>query len=280
MQKIIETLLDSLKMKLDSISDSDAKVIEKSRQSLTAVQMAIIDLKDKCTPFDFPDREAEVNFFKNILPEFYSLLIYHLRVFNLEANRPIASQELYRKMLQRELKDIKRFFEKQAGFIKYYNSDSQFLDQEYFTRGRAQLPFMLIDYSIALDPNFCTTYSLVISQILAFEKLQTYLLNELKMLNQPIGTPSHLQVSVKSKKWLLGPFTLIELGYLIHLTGGVSGTLKSTMDFLEQVFDIKLGNYSRVLQEMRIRKEDRTIFLTKGRQMLYDHMDRLDDNIR
>lgn len=250
--------------------------IKRAERAIRTIQLAISDVRTKVSIHQFENEEEEICFFKDLLPEFYSRLILELHVFQLESRRPKASVKLQRQVLQNELKYITFFLEKHAGFLQYYNAGDTSLDRQYFVRnpsGSAS-PLLLLDCSLALDNSFCTTYSLILSEIKAFEKLQRYVLIEsygLKHKNKHGGNNV-----IEPMEWKLGPFALTELGYLIYLTGAIPGSLKTVMAFLGKIFDIPLSNTSRILQQMRIRKGERAAFLAKGIRLVHQHMDSLD----
>jgi len=277
MTAFVEELYENLDDDLRYIETEQATPQERNLNAVLKAEAAITTLKEKMKDYQFENDTEEIYFFRNSLPLFYSRLIFHLRLYNLETNRQGTSRKLCKKLFQHELKDIDLFFKKQITFRQYYHSGNTLLDKELFTKhhDHVQLPFLLTDYSFVLDPDFCTTYSLILSQMLAFEKLQEYIFVELKKLDS-IQLPDAPE-SITPKKWQLGSFALIELGYLLHLTGAIHGNLKDTMNFLEDCFETKLGNYSRTFQKMRIRKGDRAAFLVKGIDTVYRHMDSLDD---
>jgi len=274
MTGFITNLLESLEDDLKLVQEENSSVLDIQHKSVLVVEKAIKLMKDWIKHYRFKDSTEEVAFFRNSLPLFYSKLIYHLRLYHLETKHQGAGRKLYKKALQDELKDINLFLKKQASFRQYYNSGSNRMDKDLFTRTQPELPILTADCSLALDPEFCTTYSIILSQMLAFQQLQDHIFIELKKqdtIESLLVTPAPIK-----KKWQKGSFALVELGYLLHLTGAIHGNLRDTMQFLENCFDTKLGNYSRTFQKMRIRQGDRAIYLVKGIDSIYKHMDDLD----
>lgn len=275
----IKDILETLEEDIQMTTQLEQPLLARSEQIIKLIQQSIQNIREQMASYSFKDDEEEIFFFKALLPEFYARLIYHLHVFHVEAKRPKASVKIQKRILRNELKRIAMFFQKHAPFVEYYNAGNTYLDDKYFTRDAASdaMPFLLDDYSLVLDTICCTTYSFVLSKIKAFEQVQHYIIRELNNLEKK--SDGIQDDALKPEKWKLGPFALVELGYLIHLTGGLPGTLKSTMDFLEKCFDTRIGNYSRMLQQMRIRKEERAAYLTKGIDLFYRHMDELDDKL-
>ena len=76
-------------------------------------------------------------------------------------------------------------------------------------------------------------------------------------------------------------FTLRELLYALQSAGLFNNSKidrKQLANQLEHFFNIDLGNYYRVFQEMRIRKINRTTFLDQLKDRLIQRMDEADEN--
>lgn len=273
----IENILTELDEDLNTAAHDEKNQIKLAKNAIELILAAIAELREKVTWHKFENSNEEIIFFKELLPEFYARLIYNLHVFHLESRRPKASIKLQKKILQNELKDIALFFEKHNTFLIYCNEGNTYLDQEYFTRKKTATssPSLLYDCSLAMDTSFCTTHSFISAQFLAFEKIQSYVIKELYSLDNKNAVIDENRIEpVKSP---VGPFNLTELGYFLHLTGTIPGTLKQAMDFVGKCFDTRITNYSRILQQIRIRKGERATFLTKGLRLFNEHMDNLDE---
>ena len=73
---------------------------------------------------------------------------------------------------------------------------------------------------------------------------------------------------------------LVELLYALQSAGSCNNgdiDLKQLANHFEHLFNIDLGNYYRIFQEMRIRKMNRTTFLDQLKARLIQRMDETDE---
>ena len=92
-------------------------------------------------------------------------------------------------------------------------------------------------------------------------------------LKYPVG-PEQVQL-----KWTGSKVALIELLYGIHATSVVEGgraDIKQLAKGLEQLFNLNLGNYYRVYQDIRLRKKGQTQYIDCMKSQLIRKMDELD----
>jgi hypothetical protein len=134
-------------------------------------------------------------------------------------------------------------------------------------------------YGIDTDPSFTTGYDFLLSKMKANELIQKYLDREqLKLSNHTDGSN---QTTGKKITWTGSKVSLIELLYALQSTGVLnygSVALNDIAIFIENIFGVKLGNYYRVFQEIRIRKKSRTQFLDEMKERLIQKMDYADEN--
>ncbi len=74
---------------------------------------------------------------------------------------------------------------------------------------------------------------------------------------------------------------LIDLLYAFRSRGSLNnGTIdvKDLAALFENTFNVKLGNFYRTFQEIRIHKNSRTTFLDKLKELLVRRMDESDEN--
>jgi hypothetical protein len=82
--------------------------------------------------------------------------------------------------------------------------------------------------------------------------------------------------------WTGSKVALTELLYALHSEGvfnnGVAD-LKDIAEYFEHIFEIDLGQYRRTFLEIRVRKAERTKFITALNEALIKRMDNSDDVI-
>ena len=125
---------EDLEDKLRMIDLEEDNLLKKSELSFQMVLIAINQLRDALTKSHVDSQASEILFFKEIKPKFVSKLIYHLSVFNIETNKPNGGIKVRRKYYQNELDKLKRYFDDNLEFYRYYRTHSNYLDHKYFIR--------------------------------------------------------------------------------------------------------------------------------------------------
>ncbi|RZS98169.1 RteC domain-containing protein [Cecembia calidifontis] len=272
-----EELEDKLRM-IDLEEDS---ILKKSEQSFQIALQAINQLRDDLKGDRLRLQSDEISFFKEIKPKFVSKLIYHLSVFNIETNKPNGGIKVKRKYYQNELDKLKRYFDNNLEFYRYYRTHSNYLDHKYFVRGKQDIRLTLDSFFFETDPNFSTSHDFKVSNILANDLLNVYLEDELNKLSLTDLNNEKTQVEPKGKlTWTESKVSLIELMYALQARGVFNnGTadLKEVAAFFEDTFGIELGQYHRTFLEIRIRKTGRTKFLDSLQESIIRRMDEADE---
>lgn len=278
-------LIKELDDKLKTIDLEEDHILKKSELSIELILQALRQLKEALLERDFISKGDEVLFFKEVKPKFVSKLIYHLNVFNIETNKPTGGIKVRRKYYQNELSKIKRYFDDNLEFYRYYRTQSNYLDHKYFVRGKQDIRLTLDSFFFETDPSFSTSHDFKVANILANDLLNVYLEDELNKLdmrdNNNIKTYACGAVSTNTQlSWTYSKVALIELMYALHGKGVFNhGTadLKEVAVFLEECFGVELGQYHRTFLEIRIRKTGRTKFLDALNESLIRRMDEADD---
>src|SRR5690606_19909359 len=113
-----------------------------SIQHLEAVIHLILkslsELKEYILKRGFKNINEEIRFFKYQKPVVVAKLIYYNTIYKIETKKPYGTKSI-RKYLNKELKKLKRFFDNNLDFYKYYRSNNSFLDDKYFLRGNLDI---------------------------------------------------------------------------------------------------------------------------------------------
>lgn len=224
--------------------------------------------------------EQEIDFFKNIKPKFTSKLIYYNAIYKIETKKPYGGERIVRKYLNNELDKLKRYFDNNLDFYKYYRTGSNYLDHKYFTRGKFDIKLTLDSFYFEVDRTFSTSHDFKVAKILAHDLIQVYLEDKLLALeNKDPKEKSQVNPKIK-QSWTASKVALIELLYALHTEGVFNnGTsdLKDIAEYFEKVFNIDLGDYYRTFLELRMRKTSRTKFLSSLTESLIKKMDEADE---
>jgi hypothetical protein len=93
MNLFISKLNKNLNSQLQKIDLEEPDIIRKSHKSIHCVKDSLTQLKEFILQHSFCNEADEIRFFKEIKPEFFSQLIYYVKVFNIESRRPMRSYE-------------------------------------------------------------------------------------------------------------------------------------------------------------------------------------------
>ena len=132
----------------------------------------------------FRDTQEEINFFKNSKPNVLSKLIYYNAIYKIEAKKPYGGEKVTEEYLNNELLKIKNFFDNNLEFYKYYRTNSTYLDDKYFVRGKHDIKLSLDTYYFESDHSFSTSHDYKVAKIIANDLIQVYLEDQLYNMNK------------------------------------------------------------------------------------------------
>ncbi|MEY4835043.1 MAG: hypothetical protein RI980_1158 [Bacteroidota bacterium] len=273
-------LLNKLNEQLNFIDLEIDDQIKKCEQAITIILKSIKELKKTSTKSNFKTETEEIQFFKEIKPQFTSKLVFYNRVYKIEMKKPNGGNKILKKYYNNELQILKNFFDSELEFYQYYRSGNIYLDYKYFLRGKFDIKLALDPYYFETDTTFATSHDFKVATILANDLIELYIENQLIMLeNKENSEKSQRKPSVKLT-WTGSKVALTELLYALHTEGVFNnGTsdLKDIAKYLEHAFEIDLGDYYRTFLELRMRKTSRTKFLSSLTDSLIKKMDEADE---
>jgi len=274
------SLLNKLNEQLNFIDLEIDDQIKKCEQAIAIILKSINELKKLTIKNNFKSQSEEIQFFKEIKPQFTSKLIFFNRVYKIEMKKPNGGNKILKKYYNNELLKLKAFFDNELEFYQYYRSGSTYLDYKYFLRGKFDIKLALDSYYFETDTTFSTSHDYKVATILANDLLQLFLENKLIMLNNNENSEKSQRKPNIKLTWTASKVALIELMYALHTEGAFNNgavDLKEIAEYFEYVFEIDLGQYRRTFLEIRARKNDRTKFLATLNDSLQKRMDNQDD---
>lgn len=280
MKSFAQNLRTELDSQLQFISLETEDNIKAAELSVKVLLSVIDKLKKFILRYKFINEEEEIHFFKYIKPQFISRLIYHNRVLNIETKKPYCGEKVLRKYLNNELDKLKRFFDNNLEFYKYYRTNSTYLDYKYFVRGRHDIKLSLDTFYFEADHRFSTSHDYKVAKIIAHDLIQVYLEDEITSLDRKELKPKAETNQVPAIFWTGSKVALIELMYAIHAEGSLNNgkaELNAIADFFEKTFGVDLGQFHRSFLELRERKTGRTKYIDTLREKLIKRMNDADD---
>ncbi|MDX3913955.1 MAG: RteC domain-containing protein [Pseudosphingobacterium sp.] len=247
-----------------------------SMQRLETIIQLIIDclseVKEYVLERGFKTANEEIYFFKYQKPTIVAKLIYYNAIYKIERRKPYGVKPI-RKHFTKELKKLKRFFEDNLDFYKYYRSNNTFLDEKLFLRGNHDITLCLDTYYLQSDQTFCTSHDYKVAKIMANDLIQVYIEDQLHCVNKHLSLK---RPSVAGVNWTASKAAIIELIYSLHYQGvfdNGSHDIRYVAEYFEHMFNIDLGNFYHTYLEIRNRKINRTKFLDALRDTLIKKMD-------
>lgn len=278
----ISLLLIELNEQLNFIDLEVDNPIKKCEKAIEVILASIDNLKKIVPKNNFKSNTEEIQFFKELKPQFTSKLIYFNMVYKIEMKRPNGGNRIVKKYFNNELLKLKAFFDNELEFYQYYRTGNTYLDYKYFQRGKFDIKLALDNYYFETDTNFSTSHDFKVAQILANDLIQLYLENQLIMIENKDTTEKTQRKPNIKMTWTSPKVSLIELIYALHTEGvfnNGAADLKEIAEYFENVFEIDLGQYRRAFLEIRARKNDKTKFISTLNEALLKRMENSDEII-
>jgi hypothetical protein len=275
-KKLLEQLEDQLKF-IDLEQDDSIKA---AQLSIDVCRKANEKLKALILRHKFKNQSEEIKFFKEVKPKFLAPLIYHLKIYKIESRKPNGSNDIRRKYLLNELDKLKHYFDSNLDFYRYYRTQSNYLDHKYFLRGKYDIRLTVDSFFFEADERVSTSHDFKVAKILAHDRLQVYLEEELSNLDRKESGMITQEAPKVKLYWTESKTALIELIYALHSHGAFDNgraDIKDIAASFEHLFGVELGDYYRTFLEIRVRKTGRTKFIDSLKQSLIKRMDEADD---
>ncbi|AZA53777.1 RteC protein [Chryseobacterium sp. G0162] len=274
-KKKVDQLWKDLTTAVDQINRSENDIVIRAEEILMETDASIRQLKDLLRQYQFPDWSNEIYFFKNTKPQFVAVYIYYSKVLAIEASKPYADSQALRSYYENERSNLLYFYNEQREFISYYRRKSTYLDKKYFVRFKFDFKLKLSPELYSYDEEFSTSHDHIVSQIMANDLLEQYLTNKIDSKDSKENSIDH----IKNLEWTAPKVALIELLYALHQTkcfNGGHSDLAEIFRWAENSLNIGLGNYHKTFSEIRLRKTDRTKFLSLLQHNFNQYLDDLD----
>jgi hypothetical protein len=266
MRTFTERFYSALENQLAEITLSGEPLTDQYRASIKVSKKAMTKLKNYVSSYAFKSVDEEINFFKEVKPQFYSKYIYFINIHNFLLQKPTGGENIQRDYIQMHLAELKTFFDHNRAFYSYYRSGMTQLDAIYYTRGGFDVHAELEDFEE--DELYSTSHDYKLSKIIANEKFQEYL----KLENAKIGQEHILPIEGQKifpfmhPNWTASPTDAIELIYSLKASGSVNNgniDVSELVGIFEFVFQMEIKESYHKLLDISKRKKVIPIFLNK-----------------
>lgn len=274
MEQLYSDILNKLETAINGLEVETENPLRRIEAIIPVVMQSLSELKEYVLKTGFSNEEEEIRFFKYQKPVIVAKLIYYNAVYKIEAKKPHGGKEIVEAYLNEELSMLKSFFDKNMGFYTYYRTDSNYLDQTYFVRGKHDIKLSLDTFYFETDHSFSTSHDYKVAKIIANDLIEGYLENQLfKTAVNDIPTSQTRLI------WTGTKTALTELIYALHSQGvfnNGSVDIKPIATVFERAFNVDLGEFYHTYLEIKYRKINRTKFLDGLKESLIKRMDEQD----
>jgi len=275
-------LLDTIKKDIQIIDLEDDTTLNKSVKIIELLKTYFNELKEHISEYTFNNETEEIQFFKETKPQIFCMLIYYDNIYRLEINRPTGSELMQKAFTVKQFDDLKEYFDNNIDFYKYCRSQRTDLDKQYFLRYQPDVEMYFDCHYFERDRKFSTGFDLKVATILANDMLSNYLNAELVKEDLPNNHQfDNSNIQKVKAKWTGSKVALVELIYAFNTSKCINNgksDLKRMTSYVENLFDIDLGDVYRTFIEIRNRKGNRVQCLDDLRNKLIARMDEVDND--
>ena len=148
--------------------------LDRIRQIIGVVQVSLTSLKTAVAGYQFRSAEEEILFFKVSKPQISGLLMFYVRLYQIEKNRIDKSLSSQCRYLKIELENLQKLF-LNNDFYEYYRVGRTELDSRYFIRENYDILSDIHCHLLDRDISFTTLHDSSVAEILANNRLIEYL---------------------------------------------------------------------------------------------------------
>ncbi len=274
MEKFYNEILHKLETAINDLEIEADYSIQRIEAIIYLILECLSEVKEHILKKGFKNVNEEIRFFKFQKPIIVAKLIYYNSIYKIETKKPYGSKPI-RKYLNRELKKLKRHFDNNLDFYKYYRTTNTSLDEKLFVRGNHDIKLCLDTGYFQSDLTFSTSHDYKVAKIIANDLIQVYVEDQLYNKDQNDNPKAP-----KKLNWTGSKVAIIELIYSLHYQGvfdNGNADIRLIAKYFENAFNVNLGNFYQTFLELRNRKMNPTKFLDTLRETLIKKMEEQDE---
>lgn len=263
----LETAINDLEIEIDC-------PLQRIEAAIHLIVNCLSALKEYVLKTGFENSDEEIRFFKYQKPVIVSKLIYYNTIYKIETKKPYGIKPI-KQYLNEELRKLRRYFDNNLDFYKYYRTNNSSLDERLFLRRKHDIKLCLDTYYFQSDYTFNTSHDYKVAKIIANDLIQVYIEDEL--YNKVQKSKS---IVSQNLNWTGSKVALIELIYALQYQGVFDNgncDIGLIAKYFESTFNVNLGNFYQTYLELRTRKVNPTKFLDALREGLIRKMDEQDE---
>ncbi|GGI23325.1 RteC domain-containing protein [Pedobacter mendelii] len=257
---------------MKAISEKNHLAHFKLTEELLLIRNILSSLTEYVREHPFMSVDEEVEFHKQIYPQFRCLYIYHAEVHNLTQEVPDGDRKSIRKYYRTQMNIIGHYIHHNQFHYRYFKLKGTELDRLYFT-STTNKQSVLIPVLAELSGEHSTIMGYLFARFRAYELLYHYILMKLDELQPNLpGSPIR-----KTLKWSGETVNLIELAHGVHLNKQINNGDIGIVEFFENLgefFGVNLGVPKKGFDDLKKRKRlSKTNFIDHMRDAILQRMD-------
>ncbi len=274
MNKFYTETLHKLETEINDLEIETDHSIQQIEAVIGIILKCLSEVKKYVLNRGFKNIGEEIHFFKYQKPTIVSKLIYYNAIYKIETKKPYGSKPI-KKYLNDELRKLKRYFDNNLEFYKYYRTNNSLIDDKLFVRGKYDIKLSLDTFYFEADHSFSTSHDYKVAKIIANDLIQVYLEDQLH--NTAYRDKS---TDLPKLNWTGSKTAMIELIYALYSQGvfdNGNADIKVIAKTFERTFNLDLGDFYHTFMELKSRKINSTKFLDSLRDALIRKMDEQDE---
>lgn len=256
--------LNILIKKLNAIERKSEGILDKTYHSISLCRNVLCSFKKQIFSNGFKSLKHEIEFFKNTKQIPLIKLIYFSEIYSFEIQFPKANMSSQKKFIKKKINKINRFFLYNMDFVRYVDSNAKEFDREYYTREYLDTFHLTTSKFYFQDPDFCTPRDMLLGKYRAYLQLLLYLKNKKLELHTTLEENKQIHISSSKLHWAFNNTDYVELLYALYARGLGRKDNLSIMKVskkLQEVFDFTPKDIYKTYQEIKNRKNSKTLFL-------------------
>lgn len=261
---------------LKAIKRLPVGIIEESTMAINLCHKFLKILKAKILQDGFENKIEEIKFFKIIKQIPLMPLIYYSEIRSFELQFPKGNIDCQRKHVIKKINKVNRFFLQQLDFGQYIDSNQSHFDLQYYTREFFETYHLYTSNFYFQDHDFSTSRDMLLGKFNAYTQLVTYLNNRLYNLDPHVVTTEIPKIKAEKLIWPFSNTDWVELIYALSSAGMAQRNqigIKKVSKRMEDVFDFSPKDLYKTYQNIKNRKNSRTLFLDALTTSLLSDMD-------
>ena len=276
----LKTLGKNLLVELDGIRLENLPILEQSYRSIELSRNLLTVFKRNILVNDFESVNEEIIFFKKIKQVPLIKLIYFSEVHSFEIQFPKADKVAQLKFVKKKINKLNRFFLYNLDFGQYVKSGATHFDKAYYTRGHLDTYHIITSKFYFQDPDFCTPRDMLLGKFKAYISLINYMDQKKHSIKNGLNGNS---VNIKPTEKIPWPFTNTDWVELLYALSAAGMTKQNSLSIikiskiLQEIFDFSPKDIYKTFQDIKNRKNSRTLFLDQLTASLLSEMNKSEE---